>query len=123
MRSGCGIKNKVLEAWAVGKPVVMTSLATNGLAPDYDQGSLMADMPHDFADAVARLLLDRTERCRLGRGGYDLIPAHYTWSQAAETLTTILGGARRTGRTPVQPEPDQSSPGASDRSSDQPQPA
>ncbi len=31
MRSGVGIKNKVLEAWACARPVVMTRLATNGL--------------------------------------------------------------------------------------------
>ena len=122
MRSGCGIKNKVLEAWAVGKPVVMTSLATNGLAPDYDRGSLIADAPRDFAGAVARLLLDKTERRRLGRGGYDLVPAHYTWSQAAETVTAILRGVRGTDHITVQPEPNQSSPGGSDRPSDQPQP-
>ena len=32
MRSGVGIKNKVLEAWACGRPVVLSGPATNGLA-------------------------------------------------------------------------------------------
>ncbi len=94
MRSGGGIKNKVLEAWSAGTPVVMNSLATNGLAPGFEDGSLVADEPQAIADSVARLLKDPAERLHRGQAGHDFVRRHHSWSQAAEVVTRLLRSAQ-----------------------------
>ena len=100
MRFGGGMQNKVLEAWAAGTPVVMTSVAAKGLGADLESASLIANGPDALADAVARLLSDPAERLRLGGGGYELVRARYTWAGAAETITSLLGGAQRADGAP-----------------------
>ena len=65
MRTGVGIKNKVLEAWACGRPVVMTRLATNGLTLPPGHEGLVQDGARQIAEAVIRLLQDPARR-RLG---------------------------------------------------------
>ena len=59
MRSGVGIKNKVLEAWACARPVVMSELATNGLVVPPDHASLVWRRPDAMADAVVRAVQRR----------------------------------------------------------------
>ncbi|MGH7541400.1 MAG: glycosyltransferase family 4 protein, partial [Gemmatimonadota bacterium] len=93
MRSGGGIKNKVLEAWAVGTPVVMSSLAANGLTPGYDRGCLVADQPRALVDAVVRLLTDPDERRRRGQAGFEFVRDQHTWGRAADQMTALLRGA------------------------------
>jgi glycosyltransferase involved in cell wall biosynthesis len=103
MRSGCGIKNKILEAWACGKPVVMSSLAANGLAEGHEDAGAIADAPRLVADEVIRLLEDNDERQRLGWNGYRLVEKHHSWSGAAGRISELLHLARRTnGRSPTQ---------------------
>ncbi len=92
MRSGTGIKNKVLEAWSCERPVVMSTLATNGLSLDEATGSLVADDPSSFAAHVVRLLGDAAERRRLGRAGYALAAASHTWAQSADAISQLLEG-------------------------------
>jgi hypothetical protein len=92
MRFGGGMQNKVLEAWAAGKPVVMTTVAAKGLGAHLETGSLIADRPEGLAEAVAHLLSEPAERLRLGEAGYDLVRKQYTWTGAAQTVTDLLGG-------------------------------
>ena len=93
MRSGAGIKNKVLEAWAAGKPVVMTSLAGNGLRLDTDARALVADEPAAIAALVVGLLRDEEERRRLGAAGYALAAREHSWGDAARRLSRLLAMA------------------------------
>jgi len=90
MRSGAGIKNKVLEAWSCERPVVMSAIATNGLSLDDACRSLVADDPAEFADHLVRLLGDAGERRRLGRAGYALAAANHTWAKSADAITQLL---------------------------------
>jgi glycosyltransferase involved in cell wall biosynthesis len=92
MRSGTGIKNKVLEAWSCERPVVMSTLATNGLTLDDSTRSLVADDPAEFAAHVVRLLGDGGERRRLGQAGYALAAASHTWAQSADAISQLLEG-------------------------------
>lgn len=95
MRSGCGIKNKILEAWACGKPVVMSSLAANGLADGHEMAGSVVDPPQQVAAEVIRLLEDSDARHRLGRNGYELVARAHSWSGVAERISDLLHEARR----------------------------
>ena len=90
MRSGVGIKNKVLEAWACGRPVVMSRVATNGLIVPPDHASLVGADANAMADAVLRLFNDAEERQRLGASARDNVERNFTWEGTAARLDAIL---------------------------------
>ena len=90
MRSGVGIKNKVLEAWACARPVVLTTLATNGLIVPPDHAPLVCDNADALAAAVVRLFNDIDDRRRLGRSARETVQRHFTWASAAAQLDALL---------------------------------
>ena len=90
MRSGVGIKNKVLEAWACARPVVMSQLATNGLVVPADHASLVSAKAYAMADAVVRLFADADERHRLGHSARENVLHHFTWAGVADRLDALL---------------------------------
>jgi glycosyltransferase involved in cell wall biosynthesis len=90
MRSGVGIKNKVLEAWACSRPVVMSTLATNGLIVPPDHTSLVGATADAMAAAVLRLFDDANERHHLGRSARQNAQRHFTWAGVAAKLDTLL---------------------------------
>lgn len=83
MRSGSGMKNKILEAWAMERAVVATSLSCDGIDISDAKDILVADSPQKFADSVIRLLKDPGLRVRLGKAGREKAMARYSWSYVA----------------------------------------
>ncbi len=90
MRTGAGIKNKVLEAWAVGKPVVMTRVATNGLSIDAAMEALVVDDPKGMATLIARLLIEPDERRAAGAAAHAIVARAHSWSSAAASVAELL---------------------------------
>ncbi len=90
MRTGAGLKNKVLEAWACARPVVLTPLAMNGLALPPGHVGLVQEGAAGMADAVVALLRDDTARERLGPAARDMVARDFTWSGAAGRLDALL---------------------------------
>lgn len=93
MQSGSGIKNKVLEAWAAETPVVMTSLATNGLHLPPSSRRLVADDPSLIARRVAELLRDEEAAARVGARCRRSALRHHTWRRAAGAMSRTLARA------------------------------
>jgi glycosyltransferase involved in cell wall biosynthesis len=83
LRLGAGIKNKVLEALAVGCPVVATPLSVDGIAVQHGHDALVAD-GGGLADAVVRLLENPDLAQTLAANGRKLIEAQYSWDRVAE---------------------------------------
>jgi glycosyltransferase involved in cell wall biosynthesis len=98
MRTGAGIKNKVLEAWAAGKPVVMTEIAANGLSLDAGGDTLVCRDARAMAEQVVRLLRDDQERWRTGDGLHDRVRDAHSWMAAGERLSALLDRVRRGAR-------------------------
>jgi len=90
MISGSGIKNKVLEAMSLARPVVSTSLGVDGIACANGEHVLIADEPRDFADAVLHLLTDETARQRLANAARHLVATQYTWTQTAKQYKSLF---------------------------------
>ncbi|MBI2845396.1 MAG: glycosyltransferase [Chloroflexi bacterium] len=66
LRMGSGTRLKVLEAMAMGKAIVSTTLGCEGIALQPGQEVLIADEPEEFAKYTLQLLEDREARVRMG---------------------------------------------------------
>ncbi len=79
--SGGGIKNKFLEAAAMGRPIVATPRAMRGLRslPPV----LIADSAHAFASAVLSLWSDPARAAAIGAQARAWVQAHHTWRATA----------------------------------------
>lgn len=86
---GAGIQNKVLEAMAMGAPVVATSQAVAALDVQHDEHALIADSAESFADAVMRMLRNPGLRERVGQNGRAYVQAHHDWNDIAAQLEAI----------------------------------
>ncbi len=73
IRSGGGMRGKVLEAFASGRPVVSTWLGMEGIAAEDGVHFDLADEPERFAAAVVALLRDPERRRALGQRARDLV--------------------------------------------------
>jgi glycosyltransferase involved in cell wall biosynthesis len=90
LRIGGGTRLKILEAMALGTPVVSTSKGAEGLEVTAGQDILIADGPSAFADAVLRLLDDPQLRNRLADAGRQLVQVRYGWDRSADQLEQLL---------------------------------
>ncbi|KZB79290.1 glycosyltransferase [Amycolatopsis regifaucium] len=86
LRIGGGVKVKVLEALALGKAVVTTGIGAQGLRHLPPGSLVLADEPHEYAVAVARLLTDDSERERQESRARLAARRLPTWDSAAERL-------------------------------------
>ena len=88
LRLGAGIKNKVLEAMALGCPVVATPISVDGIAVTDGHDALVTD-DVALADAVVRLLQDRALQAELSANGRKLIEARYSWERVASLYQAL----------------------------------
>jgi glycosyltransferase involved in cell wall biosynthesis len=98
IRFGGGMRVKVLEALAAGRPVVASSLAVEGLGVSDGDQLLIAETNEEFAECIARLLADHELRTRLGERARSWACENLTWDASVEgheRLYARLLAARR----------------------------
>lgn len=86
LRAGSGTRLKVLEAMALGKAIVTTSIGSEGIALRDGDSALFADDPRAFADAVLRLLADAAGAARLGTAARAVAQSRYGWEAIGRNL-------------------------------------
>jgi len=86
---GGGTRIKVLEALALGCPVVATSKAVEGLQVSAGRDLLVADTPAAFAGAVLSVLTEDQVRRRLIDNGR-LVAARYSWTHAQDAFVEAV---------------------------------
>ena len=90
MRMGRGVQNKVLEAMAAARPVVLTSRAASGLSQRDIEHLTIADSAPELADAVNRLLGD-IESCRVrGRAARRVVAGEHSWAVEVAKLEALF---------------------------------
>jgi glycosyltransferase involved in cell wall biosynthesis len=87
---GSGTRLKVLEALMLGKAVVATSIAIEGLDLRPGLDLEIADDPGPFADACVRLLSDGAARRQLGRMGRARVLERYQWKAICPSVARTL---------------------------------
>ena len=105
LRVGGGTRLKILNSWAMGKPVVTTSIGCEGLAAQDGVNLLVRDRPEDFAAAILQVLRDGDLRRRLGEAGRETAQRLYSWEVVGRHMTDLYGsvaGGPEPGRARVQ---------------------
>jgi glycosyltransferase involved in cell wall biosynthesis len=90
MFSGSGIKNKVLEAFAVGLPVVANASGIEGIVgARAGEHYLLAEGADELAARAAELLVDASARSRVAAASRALVEANYSWDHQASRLLAM----------------------------------
>ena len=95
LRAGGGMRVKILNALSQALPMVSTTLGAEGINVTHGDNILIADEPQDFANAVLRLLEDKTYAHELGTNGRKLMQQQYDYRVVCTPLDEIY--MRRTG--------------------------
>ncbi|HBB67274.1 MAG TPA: hypothetical protein DCZ93_08230 [Elusimicrobia bacterium] len=89
LRMGTGIKNKVLEAMAMGKAVVMTPVAAEGVNAAAGKDYLCASSAPELAAALLKALSEPGLAAGLGVSARKAVEAGHGWESLASKLESI----------------------------------
>ena len=90
LRSGAGIKGKVLAAMAHGVPSVLSPVAVEGFRGMTGEVALIADQAAEWAEAIATLYQDEAAWARLSEAAHRYIAGHYGFDQGRELMRQAL---------------------------------
>lgn len=100
IRIGGGTRIKILDAWAMGKAVVSTSIGCEGLDARHDENILIADSPDEFAERVTQVLTDEPLRRRLGWEARRTVEQRYSWDAIGDDMNQLYLDLIRSVQTP-----------------------
>jgi sugar transferase (PEP-CTERM/EpsH1 system associated) len=90
IRMGAGLQNKVLEGMSVGLPMVITSVANEGIQAEAGENVVIADSAADLAAQVVALLRDPDRRRELGEEARRFIEEKWTWETHHAKLEAMM---------------------------------
>jgi sugar transferase (PEP-CTERM/EpsH1 system associated) len=85
-----GTQNKILEAMAMGVPVVTSRIAAGGVDASAPDHFLVGSTPDEYAAAILRVVEDGAERRRLALAGRARMLSHHGWEQSMRRLDGII---------------------------------
>jgi len=105
LRIARGIQNKVLEAMAMGKPVICSPAALEGLTAEPGRHLLVANQPTDWQTAIANLLAEKDFVMSLGLSARSFVERNHAWDQTLMQLDCLEtdGLAAHGGRLQLDP--------------------
>jgi glycosyltransferase involved in cell wall biosynthesis len=98
IRVGGGTRLKILDAMAMGKAIVSTSIGCEGIEVTDGKDILIADTPEDFAERTAELLRNSGLREQLGRNARQTAESIYSWKKIAPMLERLYEELARRGK-------------------------
>lgn len=87
---GSGVKNNVLEAFAMGRLVITTSLGVEALDVEDGVDCIVIDDPEEFAKGIVYFLDKPLERHRIAGYAQGLISDNYTWDKVAARFEKLV---------------------------------
>ena len=97
LRTGGGTRLKILEAMALGTPVVSTPKGAEGLEVIDGKHLLIGDTPAEFARQTVRLLREPSLRETLSSHARQLVEEHYDWAKIGDRYFELLEDLRTSG--------------------------
>jgi glycosyltransferase involved in cell wall biosynthesis len=103
LRKGGGTRLKILEAMALGTPVISTRKGAEGLTVQPGEDILLADGPDELAQAVVTLLNDTALRAHLSAAGRALVERNYDWRTITDRFNDLIEevAGKRQEKAPV----------------------
>ena len=96
LRIGGGSRLKILEAMAMGKTVVSTSIGCEGLNVADNENILIADSPEDFAVKAIIALKDSELRKKIENNARKLVVGQYSWDIICEKVNSVYKETAKT---------------------------
>lgn len=93
MRDGGGTRLKILDALAMGRPIVATTMALEGIPIVPDRDVLVADSPDDFVRQIRRIVEDPELGRRISHNGRAFVEKHFSWKVIGEAMQAALQSA------------------------------
>jgi glycosyltransferase involved in cell wall biosynthesis len=93
---GGGTRIKILDALAMGVPMVSTTIGCEGINVTPEQDLLLADGPEAFAQQIGRVFDDANLRRALSRNGRRAVETRYSWDILADNLNAAYQAIRST---------------------------
>lgn len=90
VRRGGGLKNKILEACAAGRPVIVSPQALGGLSARPDVDVLVARTQRQWVRRTDMLLWCTDAARRIGINGQRWVRAHHDWAQTGRRFLAVL---------------------------------
>jgi len=81
LKTGAGMRVKILDAWCWGLPVISTTLGAEGSGGEDGEHLLLADTPTHFAEQLIRVLQDPGLARRLSDNGRAMVEQKYDWRE------------------------------------------
>jgi len=89
MRDGGGTRLKILDAMAMGKAIVCTTMGCEGIAVTPEKNILIADSPTEFLKQIRRLRESSSLRESLGKAAREFVAEHYSWGKIGRDLAHV----------------------------------
>jgi glycosyltransferase involved in cell wall biosynthesis len=87
--SGSGIRIKIIEAMSIGKTVIATTIAAEGIMYEDGKNIIIANSAEEFASAV-KYCVENPDKCKsIGEEAYKLIAERYSNDQVVNQLVTL----------------------------------
>lgn len=87
IRVGGGTRLKILDALAMGMPLIGTTFACSGIAVQDEKDVLLADTPEVFVNQVLRVFAEPDLRNALSAHGRELVCQRYSWTVIGKSLS------------------------------------
>ncbi|RQW88419.1 MAG: glycosyltransferase [Geobacter sp.] len=87
--TGSGTRLKILEAMAMGKAIVSTTIGAEGIACTDGENILLADTPEEFSDKVLELMKNQNYSGSIGKKARELACEQYSWKNLSLNLEEI----------------------------------
>ncbi|RKY81668.1 hypothetical protein DRQ11_15160 [candidate division KSB1 bacterium] len=89
IRDGGGTKLKILDALAMGKPIVAHPIAVEGIDVEVEKHILLAKKPSEFVQQIERLLDDIGLCHSLSKQGRELVVKKYNFKKIGKKLANL----------------------------------
>ncbi|MFT4601904.1 MAG: sugar transferase (PEP-CTERM/EpsH1 system associated) [Arenicella sp.] len=87
---GTGLQNKLLEAMAMGLPVITTPLANNALNAKPNEQILIASTKEEFVEHINALLSNQDLYCKISKAGQAHVKSRFSWTQSVQKLELLM---------------------------------